>query len=484
MPIDHAQLLLYMKKLNYKVDEKGMCFGFAGMGMHAILTNDIPTYNQRLALLEKIPLDKLAKRIAVIKEKIKNKQKRDQLRDKEKIILTIPAFFDGVIIYQNDDFYPEIFPVSAQPKEQNYEEIFPRSLPKALVIEEEVLSENNKTVISEVVNLAKATTFTGIYNVSNLNKLFTIMRETYTENRDPICFILGSSNHFISVGYDPKIAAWLWIEAGPALIIKTDKEIASKVGLSFSLNQITTFCTEIYVTKERVLQVKNYLNACKQHESWQVLHQITEENMQKTDSYNTSWLYIASACGDEETIRLLLKKGANPNHTLDNGLTPLFIAAQHDLVDTVKLLLKEGANPNQAQNDGVTPVFIAAQNGHVKIVELLLEKSANPNQVLKDGLTPLFLAAQNGHVKIVELLLEKGANPNQARNDGVTPISMASQCGHDAIVKLLTDTINVLRIDSCINTITNSCITFFKSLMPMPLNDIDAYPYNRPRVRL
>ena len=95
------------------------------------------------------------------------------------------------------------------------------------------------------------------------------------------------------------------------------------------------------------------------------------------------------------------------------------------------------------KNNGVTPLFIAAQKGNGQIVHILLEKGANvdlANEVLllivsfsflfffffqffiflffffnvKNGATPLYIAAFKGDEQIVQILLEKGANVDLA----------------------------------------------------------------------
>ena len=141
------------------------------------------------------------------------------------------------------------------------------------------------------------------------------------------------------------------------------------------------------------------------------------------------------------------------------GATPLYIAAQKGHEQIVQILLKKGKpNVDLADvvflflfffffffffsffffflnlEDGATPLFIAAQNGHEQIVQLLLKKGkANIDLLdkvllfififilflfhfffiyfllnLKDRTTPLYIAAQNGHEQIVQILLEKG----------------------------------------------------------------------------
>jgi ankyrin repeat protein len=47
-------------------------------------------------------------------------------------------------------------------------------------------------------------------------------------------------------------------------------------------------------------------------------------------------------------------------------------------------------------NNGATPVFVAAQNGHVDVLALLAEQGCNLSMPMNDGATPVFIAAQQG----------------------------------------------------------------------------------------
>ena len=61
-------------------------------------------------------------------------------------------------------------------------------------------------------------------------------------------------------------------------------------------------------------------------------------------------------------------------------------------------------------NDGVTPLYIAAYKGYLGIVTALLAAGANKDQAMNGGTTPLWIAAKNGHLSIVTALLAAGAN--------------------------------------------------------------------------
>jgi|TARA_B110000977_G_scaffold139712_2_gene177345 ankyrin repeat protein len=74
------------------------------------------------------------------------------------------------------------------------------------------------------------------------------------------------------------------------------------------------------------------------------------------------------------------------------------------------VFIKAGADVNKAMNDGQTPVCIAAEEGHEATVRALIELGADVNKATDDGKTPQSFAAQNGHEAIVRALIEAGAD--------------------------------------------------------------------------
>ena len=152
-------------------------------------------------------------------------------------------------------------------------------------------------------------------------------------------------------------------------------------------------------------------------------------------SFYSSWDGAPWSCPISGWVRCQQR----PDKT-DDGMAPLYIAAQEGQLEVVRFLLGSGANKDQGTtDDGATPLYIAAQEGHLEVVRFLVESGANKDQGRTDnGATPLFVAAQIGHLEVVRFLVESGANKDQGRTiDGATPLIIASQNGHGEVVRFI-----------------------------------------------
>lgn len=76
--------------------------------------------------------------------------------------------------------------------------------------------------------------------------------------------------------------------------------------------------------------------------------------------------------------------------------TPLHLGARVKDGDRCALmLLKSGAGPNLTTDDGQTPVHVAAKYGNTSTLILLLEDGGDPLFKNKSGETPLHLACRS-----------------------------------------------------------------------------------------
>lgn len=122
---------------------------------------------------------------------------------------------------------------------------------------------------------------------------------------------------------------------------------------------------------------------------------------------------------------------ADPNAQDPNTLqaAPLHLAVQK-CPEAVGLLLAANANPNVSLEDGVTPLHLAVQKNDLLSAQLLLEAKADPNaQATKKGMSPLHIAGRDGHEELAELLIHAKANPEILNNEGQTAAQMAQRAG-------------------------------------------------------
>jgi len=110
----------------------------------------------------------------------------------------------------------------------------------------------------------------------------------------------------------------------------------------------------------------------------------------------------------------------------------IFDAARSGTVDDLRYFLKEKrADVNAKLDDGTTPLHLAASSEHVEVVKILISKGANVNEKNDIGATPLHSAAFKGNIEIVKILASAGADVSAKDNDGVTPI------GYTGMLELL-----------------------------------------------
>jgi len=184
-----------------------------------------------------------------------------------------------------------------------------------------------------------------------------------------------------------------------------------------------------------------------------------------------SALHLTSVYGDLESMKILIKNGANVNKLNEiiaygaplhlvahfghlnlfkylisetkvdinlptsTGATPLMFAISGQKFDLVEALLKEKAEVNAQMNDGCSALHLATAN--IKIVEILIEHGADINMRSDIHKTPMIQAAGLGHLDVVQYLIEKKADINVSTINGETPLMAAAGQGHFEIVKEL-----------------------------------------------
>jgi Ankyrin repeats (3 copies) len=93
----------------------------------------------------------------------------------------------------------------------------------------------------------------------------------------------------------------------------------------------------------------------------------------------TALHFAVQSARNEAIVRLLLRKGADPEAIDKRKRTVLFQAVQSKNQEITQILLEEGVNPNSQDQYRETALHRAARTGRETLVQLLLEHGADPN---------------------------------------------------------------------------------------------------------
>jgi uncharacterized protein len=147
--------------------------------------------------------------------------------------------------------------------------------------------------------------------------------------------------------------------------------------------------------------------------------------------------FEAATFGDLDRLAVLLADDPDlTGRRSGDGFTALHLAAFFGQDEAVRLLLARGADPDVPGTGWMTgtPLNAAASARHATVVALLLEAGADPDAVQRGGWTPLHSAAHNGDARTVELLLAHGADPSPVDDDGRSVGDMAGESGDAATI--------------------------------------------------
>jgi ankyrin repeat protein len=158
--------------------------------------------------------------------------------------------------------------------------------------------------------------------------------------------------------------------------------------------------------------------------------------LRASDPAGSTLLHHAAGFGTLETLQWLVDAGADVKAKNKLGSTPLHWAVPEQA--KVRVLLARGAAVNAKLNDGRTPLYLAALLGNGQaILRMLLEHGADPGLTTLNKRTPLMVAAAAGDAEAVRLLLDAKASVNALDSAGQTALMMASTAGSPAVVRLL-----------------------------------------------
>ena len=171
------------------------------------------------------------------------------------------------------------------------------------------------------------------------------------------------------------------------------------------------------------------------------------EDLNARDIFGWTPLHYATARGDENVVKALIKTGADSNARDLAEWTPLHYAicgdrlgekiGEEKLESIIWALLQNGSDTGIRGRDGIAPIHCAAAARNSSITALL-QAGANPEIQDNSRKTPLHWAAFAGNIDGIRELFEKGIYSGARDDYRRTPLHLAAVAGrHEAAKEIL-----------------------------------------------
>ena len=235
-------------------------------------------------------------------------------------------------------------------------------------------------------------------------------------------------------------SAGLLLDGGAEVNVATEDGLSPLLIASASLDAITGSDYRLVIEES-------------QHESLGALLLDRGADVTQSDQYGMTALHYAVEMNKPSLLRALLKRDADPNAQLTQGLpfrrgdyvgreaydgaSPFWLAARLGNVEMMRELLDAGADPELRQAWGVTPTMVAAgvtqtdsrianEEKLIQALELLvLEIKTDIHSVDRSGQTAVHGAANVSGNEIIKFLVAEGADPEAVDSRGRTPHDVA-----------------------------------------------------------
>ncbi|XP_068127937.1 ankyrin repeat domain-containing protein 55 isoform X2 [Hyperolius riggenbachi] len=159
------------------------------------------------------------------------------------------------------------------------------------------------------------------------------------------------------------------------------------------------------------------------------------------DSEGCTPLMHAVSGRQVDTVKLLLKMGANINTQDACGRTSLSLSTYLGWLEGCVSLLRNGAKQNIPDKNGRLPLHAATAEADVRLLSVLLQQStlSEINHQDNEGMTSLHWAAFHNRPQHVQILLQKGADPTLVDKDFKTALHWAVQSGNRVLCSIILD---------------------------------------------
>ncbi len=169
----------------------------------------------------------------------------------------------------------------------------------------------------------------------------------------------------------------------------------------------------------------------------------TGADVESKDSRGQNALLHASYKGHLGVVQELIRAGADVNMVGSRGETPLLAAADGGNPEVLKALIAAGGNRDYRNDGGATLLAAAANRGDIETIRTILDLGVdvNANRCFRRGIrveaTALMIAASRRRDEAVSFLLRRGAAVDSVGDQGMTALMAAAEARADSVVSLL-----------------------------------------------
>ncbi|KAL3076185.1 hypothetical protein niasHT_038811 [Heterodera trifolii] len=205
---------------------------------------------------------------------------------------------------------------------------------------------------------------------------------------------------------------------------------------------------DIEIEADSVIEWSPLMVASKKRK-WDIVRYLIEKGVKvdQTNAKGISPLHLACIDGHLEIVKLLVEVGKADIEKAEAdsviGWSPLMVASNIQKWDIFRYLIEKGANIDHTDNNGLSIIHYLVDNNNFDECKILIDKGVNVNQKTADNLlrsTPLHLACKTGQLEIVKLLVEEGkADIEIANSDGDTALKLAKAKKKDDVVHYLVE---------------------------------------------
>lgn len=223
-------------------------------------------------------------------------------------------------------------------------------------------------------------------------------------------------------------------------ISKVDKKSSRSLlilGLLFlipsSCTSILFIKTEIEYNNKKISEMGPLLHAIEKNDHSKLLNLVENTDINAIRSFVINFSYrshtpisYATYLDNEEIVRILLEKGADPNLNLIDDTyswTPMMHAVKNNNYSMMNLLISNGADPNKGTSSK-NPFIIGLKNGDLPLVRYLHQKGAKNNHIYKKSPnTSIFLLTKyNPNTDLLNYIYENNIDIEINKYLDTTPL--------------------------------------------------------------